>query len=289
MTPARHAAPPILAVLLWALAVSPLPPAAPAVSAEGSVAERALETVRVLAEDIGSRPAGSEAERRAAAYLAGELRAMGYVVSTVPFDFTTRSASGTSQNVIASSPNEDPSVPLVIVGGHYDSVPAGPGANDNASGTATVLEVARELSMYPVPGVAVRYVAFGAEEVGLVGSRRYVGSLDSADRKRLQVAMSIDMMAVGDRPAFGGSEPWVTEALARAASQGYRPVQQSGFLRRMSDHASFLDEDLPAVMFHWLEDPFYHTALDVAANVQPESLELMTAIAIGLVRVAASR
>jgi hypothetical protein len=42
-------------------------------------------------------------------------------------------------------------------------------------------------------------------------------------------------------------------------------------------------------MFHWLEDPFYHTALDVAANVQPESLELMTAIAIGLVRVAASR
>lgn len=289
MTPARYAVPPILAILLWGLAVFPLPAAAPPASAEGSVAERALGTVRMLAEDIGSRPAGSEAERRAAAYLAGEFKAMGYVVNTVPFDFTTRSASGASQNVIASSATEDPSVPLVIVGAHYDSVPAGPGANDNASGTATVLEVARELSMYPTAGVAVRYVAFGAEEVGLFGSRRYVQSLDTADRKRLQVAISIDMMAVGDRPAFGGSEPWVTEALARAASQGYRPMQQSGMLRRMSDHASFLDEELPAIMFHWLDDPFYHTALDVVANVQPENIELMTAIAIGLVRVAASR
>ena len=55
----------------------------------------------------------------------------------------------------------------------------------------------------------------------------------------------------------------------------------------MSDHASFLDAGLPAIMFHWVDDPYYHTALDISANVQPYSMDLMGAIAIGLVRVAA--
>jgi len=257
-------------------------------TAEPSLSERAMEVVHALADDIGSRPAGTEAERRAASYLAEGFAALGYTVEVVPFRYSSaRGGSGTSQNVVATGPAEDPRLPLVVIGGHYDSVPMGPGANDNASGTGTTLAVARELARYPITGVAVRYVAFGAEEVGLFGSKDYVDKLSRADRDRLQVAISIDMMAVGQQPAFGGSEPWVSESMARAASQGYRPMNLSGFLRRMSDHASFLDAGLPAIMFHWVEDPFYHTALDVSANVQPASLELMGAIAIELVRVAA--
>jgi aminopeptidase YwaD len=139
-----------------------------------------------------------------------------------------------------------------------------------------------------VPNVAVRYVAFGAEEIGLLGSKDFVRGLSTADRARLRLAISVDMMAVGDQPAFGGTESWVMEAMARAESQGYQPVDQSGRLRRMSDHASFLDVGLPAVLFHWVEDPFYHTALDVPENVQVASLELMGAITIELIRVAAA-
>jgi hypothetical protein len=270
------------------LALAPAEQDDPAAS-EHPFADRALAVVRVLAEDIGSRPAGSEAERRAATYLAGELGAMGYTVDVPSFRYSGRTSSGTTQNVVAVNPAEDPSAPLVVIGAHYDSVPQGPGANDNGSGTATMVEVARELMRSPVPNVAVRYVAFGAEEVGLHGSAEYVRQLSQADRGRLKVAISVDMMAVGDRPAFGGSQPWVADAMARAASQGYRPADLSSELRRLSDHASFLDAGLPAVMFHWVDDPFYHTRMDVSPNVQWWSLELMGAIAIELTRLAALR
>jgi hypothetical protein len=252
------------------------------------LSERAMRIVQALADGIGSRPAGSASERTSATFLADEFTAMGYAVDVVPFSFSVRGGSGRSQNVVATDPNESPNLPLVIIGGHYDSVPVGPGANDNASGTATTLEIARQLAVSPEPGVAIRYIAFGAEEIGLLGSRDYVSKLSRADRARLRVAISIDMMAVGAQPAFGGSDPWLSEALARAASQGWRPLEASAMLRRMSDHASFLDVGLPAIMFHWVDDPYYHTALDVSANVQPYSLELMGAIAIGLIRVAAS-
>lgn len=253
-----------------------------------SLGERAMVVVRALADGIGSRPAGTAAERAAARYLAEELGSIGYAVEVVPFTYSSRAGSGTSQNVVARHPNEDPSLPLVIIGAHYDSVPFGPGANDNGSGTATMVEVARELAWSPVPNVAVRYVAFGAEEIGLLGSEAYARQLSREDRARLRVMISIDMMAVGEQPAFGGSEPWLSEALARAASQGYEPLNLSGFLRRLSDHASFLDAGLPAMMFHWVEDPYYHTRFDVSENVQPWSMDLMGAIAIELVRVAAA-
>ena len=250
-------------------------------------AERSMRIVRTLAYDVGIRPAGSDAERQAASFLAEEFRAMGYTVDSRRFSFSARSGSGVSQNVVAVDPNEDPGLPLVIIGGHYDSVPMGPGANDNAAGTAVTVEVARELMQNPVSGVAVRFIAFGAEEIGLLGSAEYVRNLSAADRQRARVMMSLDMLAVGERPAFGGSEPYLSEALARAASQGYRPAELSTYLRRMSDHASFIDAGIPAIMFHWVDDPNYHTRFDVPESVQPWSLELMGAIAIELVRVAA--
>ena len=256
-------------------------------AAEATLGERAMRIVRVLADEIGPRPTGSEAERRAAAFLADELTSMGYAVEIVPFTYSTRGGRASSQNVVAWDPMEDPTAPLVVIGAHYDTVPVSPGANDNGSGTATTLEIARELAWRPEPGVAVRYVAFGAEEVGLHGSAAYARSLSPGERARLRVMISIDMMAVGEQPAFGGSDPWLLEAMARAESQGYRPVNLSPALRRLSDHASFLDAGLPAILFHWVEDSHYHTALDVSDNVQVESLELMGAIAIELVRVAA--
>lgn len=256
-------------------------------SEQPTLGERALRIVHVLADEIGPRPTGSEAERHAAAFLADEFASMGYAVEIVPFTYSTRAGSASSQNVVAWESNEDPAAPLVVIGGHYDTVPASPGANDNGSGTATTLEIARELAWRPEPGVAIRYVAFGAEEVGLHGSAAYVRSLSSADRDRFRVMISIDMMAVGEQPTFGGSDPWLLEAMARAESQGYQPRNLSPALRRLSDHASFLDAGLPAILFHWTEDPHYHTPLDVSANVQIEALELMGAIAIELVRVVA--
>jgi hypothetical protein len=247
--------------------------------------DRAWVVARVLAVDIGSRPAGSEAERRAASYLSQTLTDMGYAVDVVPFDFSGRTISGTSQNVVARSPSEDPNAPLVIVGGHYDSVPAGPGANDNASGSATMIEVARDLAVAPAPGLAIRYIAFGAEEIGLLGSKDYVAKLSDADRARVKLFINLDMLAVGDEPQFAGTEEWVFEAMARAASAGYSPRDISRGARGMSDHQSFLDAGIPAIMFHAEEDNAYHTERDVIERLQRDLLDLMGHIAVGLIRV----
>jgi Zn-dependent M28 family amino/carboxypeptidase len=267
---------------------SPAPAQVASVQSDRQLGDRAMDVLRALSIDIGSRPAGTDAERQAAAYLGNQYRDMGYAVSVEPFDFDVRSSSGTSQDVEARNPNEDPNAPLVIVGGHYDSVPAGPGANDNGSGTATVVEVARELSWDPVSGVAVRYVAFGAEEIGLLGSAAYVRNLSATDRSRIKVVLNLDMLAVGDEPQFAGSEPWLSEAMARAASQGYAPRDATAELRNLSDHQSFINAGIPALLFHEEVDDAYHTARDVAARVQPDSMNLMGAIAIGLIRLAAS-
>lgn len=247
----------------------------------------ALSTIRVLAEDIGIRPAGTEEERQAAQYMADQYTALGYTVEIDPFTWVGRVASGTSQNVVARYPNEDPLLPLVILGGHYDSVPTGPGANDNAAGTATTLEIARQLASDPVPGVAVRYAAFGAEEVGLFGGKRMADTLSAADRARLKVVVSIDMMSVGEQPAFHGSDPWVSHALARAASQGWQPVLLPSQYGRLSDHGPFLEQGLPAMMFYWTEDYCWHLACDVVDRVQPAAIDLMGAIAIELIKIAA--
>jgi Zn-dependent M28 family amino/carboxypeptidase len=243
--------------------------------------------VGFIVDEFGSRPAGTQVELQTARFLAEQYRAMGYAVEITPFAFSGRTGSGTSQNVIAWHPNEDPEAPLIILGGHYDTVPAGPGANDNGSGTATVLEVARELSARPIDRVAIWYVAFGAEELGLFGSRNLVDTLSSRDRGRLRLMVSIDMMAVGEQPAFHGSDPWVSEAMARAWSQGYEPVRLPASFRRLSDHGPFLEAGLPAIMFHWVEDFCWHQSCDVAERVQYEALELMGAIAIDLVRLVA--
>ena len=76
--------------------------------------------------------------------------------------------------------------PLIIVGAHLDSVPQGPGINDNGSGSAAVLEAAlRSARELAEAGIAVRFAFWGAEEQGLVGSRHHVASLSEEDRQRI--------------------------------------------------------------------------------------------------------
>jgi Zn-dependent M28 family amino/carboxypeptidase len=277
---------PLAALAAFAIGVVATLPPVTAASASG-FSDGAMTTIRVLAEDIGIRPAGTAKEREAAQYMAEQYRALGYSVEIDPFNWVGRFSSGTSQNVVARYPNEDPNLPLVILGGHYDTVATGPGANDNASGTATTLEIARVLAADPVPGVAVRFSSLGAEEVGLFGGKRMADTLSAADRARLKVFMSIDMMSVGEQPAFHGSDPWVSHALARAASQGWSPVLMPPNYARMSDHGPFLEQGLPAMFFYWTEDYCWHLACDVADRIQPEAIDLMGAIAIELIKIAA--
>jgi Zn-dependent M28 family amino/carboxypeptidase len=99
-----------------------------------------------------------------------------------------------ARNVIAQTKTGSPT-DVVMAGAHLDSVPEGPGINDNGSGVAAVLETAVQLGNSPQVHNAVRFGFWGAEELGLIGSRNYVESLNLDDLKNIALYLNFDMLA----------------------------------------------------------------------------------------------
>lgn len=99
-----------------------------------------------------------------------------------------------SRNVVAQTKTGSTS-DVVVVGGHLDSVPAGPGINDNGSGVSAILETALQMGSSPPVRNAVRFGFWGGEEVGLVGSTDYVQSLDDTALKDIALYLNFDMIA----------------------------------------------------------------------------------------------
>lgn len=100
---------------------------------------------------------------------------------------------GVDHNVIAETRSGNPHN-VVMVGAHLDGVPAGPGINDNGSGTAAILETALQMKHYPVRN-KVRFAFWAAEEIGLLGSDQYVAKLSPAQRDRIRLYLNFDMVA----------------------------------------------------------------------------------------------
>ncbi len=98
-----------------------------------------------------------------------------------------------SRNVLAQTTTGNPDN-VVMAGAHLDSVPAGPGINDNGSGTAALLETAVRLGGAPAVANAVRFAFWGAEEEGLIGSTRYVAGLSDTDRQKISLYLNLDMV-----------------------------------------------------------------------------------------------
>ena len=194
----------------------------------------------------------------------------GPVTATLNVDASTDQRSAT--NVVAELPGSRPDT--VIFTAHLDSVPAGPGANDNGSGSAVVLELAHELSLRSQADrpMTVRFALFGAEELGLDGSQYYVHNLSDAERQLLRADINLDMVGVGTQWRFGGTDDLVQLALGAANDIGQRALPLNGPQSGASDHASFLEAGVPAVFVYRIEDPNYHTAEDVASLVDVDAL-----------------
>ena len=168
-------------------------------------------------------------------------------------------------NVIAESGPAD-AARVVMAGGHLDSVTAGPGLNDNGSGVAALLHVAQRLAARELP---LRFAFWGAEEIGLVGSRRYVDRLEAAERRRIAAYINLDMVGTpdADHEVYDGA-PRIEAALRRGLPRGTGEAT----LDDNSDHAPFEDAGIPVGGIFTGLDDCYHQRCDTLGNVDREVL-----------------
>jgi aminopeptidase YwaD len=271
-----------LLILLAAASVASLPPTSPILAWRGPEqvvapgpfsTDKVFVRVRRLAGRIGPRPAGGTAYRRAVRYVDGELTGLGYDTRLQRFPLPQ---GGRSWNVIATSPTS--TTARLLIGGHLDTVAGSPGGNDNASGVAVLLEIARALAgSTSTDGLAL--VAFGAEELQPrgghhIGSDAYVDRMTAADRTELEVMVSVDMIGKV-RPLVAGrlrgTSPEAARELARAArASGTRASVRT--LGDISDHGPFALAGMPAAFLWTGFEPNHHQPTDVVRNVAPRSL-----------------
>ncbi len=230
-------------------------------AATGLVDEVSADTYRKVLEDLTAHPTRhsfSTTYREAARTVADLLTGLGYATREEPVAVGSRE----TLNIVAEKPGTDPDDErrLVYVVAHLDSVneaggvnaPA-PGADDNASGAAGVLEIARVLAAVTARH-DLRLVVFGGEEQGLHGSRIHVAGLTEADRSRITMVVNMDMIgrlntATPSVLLEGAAvSQHVIDALAQAA-QDTSDLQVFVSLEPFaSDHVSFIDAGLPAVL-----------------------------------------
>ncbi|HWS33637.1 MAG TPA: M20/M25/M40 family metallo-hydrolase, partial [Actinoplanes sp.] len=137
----------------------------------------------------GNRAHGRPGYLASVTYVKGLLDAAGYTTTQQSFTY----GGATGYNLIADWPGGDTTDTLMI-GGHLDSVTAGPGINDNGSGSAGILEVALQVARSNLqPDRHLRFAWWGAEEQGLRGSTAYVNSLTAAQRANIGGYLNFDM------------------------------------------------------------------------------------------------
>jgi len=146
--------------------------------------------IGTLGRSFGIPVVGASFADGAALYAASQA---GPVTARVTTSTITDDAAKTS-NIIADTAGGDPNK-VVVVGAHLDSVVAGPGINDNGSGTATNLEIAEQLAALKVkPRQKVRFAFWGAEEAGLLGSEHYVANLSDTELGKIYANLNFDML-----------------------------------------------------------------------------------------------
>src|SRR5215207_84991 len=242
-------------------------------------AERAGAKALVIREEVRSRrgvPSGTLAGSGIGIpVVVVSTRALGGAAdgTRVSVSVDAASRAGRTQNVIAETPGGSDGH-VVMAGGHLDSVAGGPGIDDNGSGDATLIEAAEAIGKNP-PGARVRVAFWAAEELGLLGSRRYVRSLARADRDGIDAYINLDMVGSPNPvPAvYSDGDPDLAEALRKADGGHLGEVSVGG----ASDHTFF---DLAGIPVNGLytgsseagpggkpRDSCYHLACDTIDNV----------------------
>ena len=191
-----------------------------------------------------------------------------------------------SRNVIATKPGDESKT--VVVGAHFDTIIDTVGANDNASGTAVLLAIARELQDEELP-ITVKFIAFGSEELGLLGSRNYVGSLDPGELAGTIAMINLDTIGSGGSLAAGGAQSLVADSLRLASEMGIdlRPGREPD--NASSDHAVFARAGIDTLFFLGRDFSRIHSADDTIQFVEPQLLGDAANLSIAIIRAIASQ
>ena len=188
--------------------------------------------------------------------------------------------------VVAETRKGDPRH-VVVAGAHLDSVPAGPGINDDGSGSAWQLELAEQISkLRAKPKHKIRFLWFGGEEDGLVGSQYYAGQLTDAEVANIDVMIDTDMIASpnyarlvydGDGSELGSAGPegsgTVEEVFKRYFARRGMATQPTAFDGR-SDYVGFINRGIPAGgIFAGAEAPKTAEQVALFGGVEGEQLD----------------
>ena len=270
--------------------------------------ERIMRTIQDL-QDFGTRAFYLNSSEEAASYIFGRFQAMNIAVEYQELMAGVHSV----KNVVATIPGASAETPQFLFGAHYDSenkdvrtvsdgqtLPA-PGADDDASGVACVVELARVLSNLRLQNT-VRFVAFGAEENGYDSSGRLAGSMSYVESEKAK-GISYDACWILDMIGYGGGSENHTmiitnENSARLGSDMQEMVGALGIELLIeiennsalinSDHASFWSAGYPAVLLIESDpttgvfqfNPYYHSTEDTVDKLSEGQI---VAVAQGLV------
>ncbi|MET7955475.1 M28 family metallopeptidase [Streptomyces sp. NPDC005317] len=238
----------------------------------------------------GNRAHGRTGYKASVDYVKAKLDAAGY--TTALQQFTSGGATG--YNLIADWPGGDPNQ-VLMAGSHLDSVTSGAGINDNGSGSAAVLETALAVSRAQLaPDKHLRFAWWGAEELGLVGSKYYVNNLATTERSKLAGYLNFDMIGSPNPGYFVYDDDPVIEQTFKDYYAGLSiptEIETEGDGR--SDHAPFKNVGVPvgglfsgadytktsAQAQKWggtagqAFDRCYHASCDTTANINDTALD----------------
>lgn len=262
--------------------------------------ERAWEHARALVEDIGPRPAGSDAVARATDYVRARLLAEGLAIESIPVGtvvapdivvggavvIPSRTISVPDETLLVRLPDDaGATAPAILFMAHLDTVEGSPGAVDNGVAVGVLLELVRALVQAPSRPHPVMIAFTAAEEPGLAGARTLAQALPPGE---VALAVSLDLVGAAGPLAFNGlsralGRPWL-ERLSHAAAQAgiaveapltHQVVSRALPQLERSDHGAFTERGVPAMhIFHrgpgqiYLE---YHSPADTLAHVDAAS------------------
>ncbi|QQQ73503.1 M28 family peptidase [Saccharothrix sp. 6-C] len=243
---------PLASALLLAAALSS-PPVATAAPVSGRAVpdipvanvQAHLNDLQAIATDNGgNRAHGRPGYLASVNHVKAKLDAAGYQTSVQQFT----SSGATGYNLIADWPGGNPD-DVLMLGGHLDSVSAGPGINDNGTGSAGLLEVALTVAREGLaPTKHLRFGWWGAEELGLVGSTYYVNNLPTAERSRIKAYLNFDMIGSPNPGYFvysASGQPTGSLLLQQTLQAAFSVPTELTSVGGRSDHAAFARAGIP--------------------------------------------